>query len=128
MIEPKVRGILAEDSVVKALVGTRVYVGPLPQNLSYPAINIYLITHNPDNHLDGPGGLKWERLQVNAWGATYEAADGLIKAIATAINGKSFTGTGIGSIVGQIGGGYQYEERVKTHRIHMDYGVWYKLT
>jgi hypothetical protein len=90
---------------------------------------MYLISHNPDNHLKGPGGLKWERIQINAWGATYAAADGLIKAIATAINGKSFTGTGyrIGSIVGQIGGGYQYEESVKTHRINLDYGVWYEL-
>ena len=125
MIAPKVRAILAADSAVAALVGARIYIGPLPQAPAYPAINIYLITHNPDNHLAGPGSLKWERLQVNAWGATYAEADKLIKAIAAAINGKKFPDYGIGSIVGQISGGYNYEESVKVHQIHLDFGIWF---
>lgn len=129
MIEAAVRGILAADSGVLALVGSRVHAGPLPQGGAYPAVNMYLITHDPDNHLNGPGNLPHERIQINAWGSTYAAADGLIKAVDNAINAKSFSGTGYTcSIEGLIGGSYQFEPTVNVHRLSLDYGILFTLT
>jgi hypothetical protein len=130
MIEAKIRAILAATTAVSTLVGTRIYVGILPQDPTYPALTIQPISYNPDNHLTAPGDLQWDRLQIDAWGVTYAAADGLYRAAITALNGKAFTGTGyrIGSVIVQVGGGHQYEESVKVHRRHFDVGVWFELT
>jgi hypothetical protein len=118
------------DNTVKGIVAARIYCGILPQNPTYPALTIQPITYNPDNDLAGPGGLQWDRLQIDAGAATYAAADGLYKAVIAALNGKSFSGSGyrIGSVVVETGGGYGYEESVGIHRRHFDIGVWYELS
>jgi len=130
MIESKIRAILAATSAVSAIVGTRIYTGILPQSPTYPALTIQPISYNADNHLTAPGGLQWDRLQIDAWGSTYAATDALYQAVVAALNGKSFSGTGyrLGSVIVQVGGGYQFEDSVKVHRRHFDAGIWFELT
>lgn len=130
MIEDKVRAILAATSAVTDLTSTRIYVGILPQSPTYPAITIQPITHDPSNTLATAGDLKWDRLQIDCWGATYASCDTLYRAVTTALNIQQFTGTGyrIGSCSIQTGGGYRYEDSTKIHGRYFDLGIWYELT
>jgi hypothetical protein len=130
MIEAALRAVLIANAGVTALVGTRVYVGILPQDPTYPALTIQPVGYNADNHLTDAGDLQWDRLQIDAWGETYAATHQLYKAAIDAINGNDFSGTGyrIGSVTVQVGGGYRYEESVKIHRRHFDVGIWFELT
>jgi hypothetical protein len=128
MIEAALRSMLLADDEVEEIVGTRVYVGRLPQNPTYPAITLEPVTLNDNNTLRAPGDLRWARIEVNAWAASFAEVNDLTQAINAALNVQSgeHEGMDIRSCTSMVGGRYFYEDTVKAHRRLRDYGVWYR--
>ena len=127
-LESGVRYVLTDDTDVAALVGTRVYSGILPQNPTYPAVTIQPITEDDNNTLASRPALRWARLQIDAWAETYAGAKDLHDKVRAALNGQSYSLTGVDlkSIVSQTGGQYFYEPSVEVHRRSRDYGFSYE--
>jgi len=57
-----------------ALTGTRVYPMRLPQNVTLPAVVYRIISKTPQQQLQGGSGLYVARVQVTAFGSSYDSA------------------------------------------------------
>ena len=64
MITAMVRSVLASDTGVAALVGTRVYVDALPVGVTLPAISVHPISDPPDPNASNGGTA---RVQASCW-------------------------------------------------------------
>lgn len=128
MTEAALRSMLLADAAVSGLVGTRIYAGRLPQSHEYPAVTIDPVTEDDNNTLNSVGGLRWMRIEINAWALTYAEVNTLHKAVNTALNGSKglFNGIDIRSVTSMSGGRYFYEDSVEAHRRLRDYSVWYR--
>ena len=124
-----IRTALLADGTVAGLIGTRAYYKLLPQDPTYPALTLEQISGDPLNTVNSVPALSWARIRVNAWGKTYAAADALGIAVEDALNGETFSLTGleIGSIVAD-GMRDFYEPQVSAHYMTQDYRIYYKET
>jgi hypothetical protein len=128
MIEAALRSMLLDDEEVEGMVGSRIYVGRLPQAVTYPAITLEPITLDDNNTIRTPSNLRWARIEVNAWAQSFAEVNDLFTRINKALNGNKgeFDGVDIRSCTSMIGGRYFYEDSVGAHRRLRDYGVWHK--
>lgn len=127
-IAPGIRLALLANGTVSAAVGaSRVYFTMLPQEPTYPAITIELISGDPSNTLTAPGTLVWSRVRINAWGKTFAAANALALQVEAALNGQTATVTGL-VICSCVADGMRsfYEPAVEAHYASQDYRIWHK--
>lgn len=103
--EEAVASRLASLSAVTALVGTRVYVGRLPQNPTYPCVLVTLIATTDGHHLRGNDGLPAVDIQVDAFARETNGVSPRPMAIAVgqAINGDG-AGSGLDGFKGEVAG------------------------
>ena len=128
-IREGIRSAVLSDATVSNTIDTRAYYKMLPQNPTYPAITFEQISGDPLNALSEVPALSWSRIRVNCWGETYSDADALAIAVENALNGQTFSLTGleIGSIVAD-GMRDFYEPNVEAFYITQDYRIFYKET
>ncbi len=91
-IEEMIGADLAADAGVAALVGTRIYPGPLAQEATLPAIGFGRISRVVDYTHSGPSTLEDGRFQFDCWAATHTGAIALARAVRTAFEGKTMLG------------------------------------
>lgn len=90
---------LLGTSAVTALVGTRIYLGTLPEKPTLPAITIQSITDKEDD--DVPGWWPNNRLQVSSWSdpptqngvRSPEEVEAIAAAVHTALHHPRFSGS-----------------------------------
>lgn len=128
-IKTGLRSALLSNAAVAEIIDTRAYFKMLPQNPTYPALTLEQISGDPLNCVNEIPALSWTRIRINAWGETYSEADELAIAVETALNGQTFTLTGvtIGSIVAD-GMRDFYEPNVDAYYLTQDYKIFYKET
>ena len=126
-IAPGIRLALLADGPVAAVVSTRIYFTMLPQEPTYPAITLELISGNPGNTLNSVPTLVWSRVRANCWGRTFAAANALALLVEAALNGKRITVTGL-VICSVVADGMQslYEPAVEAHFLSQDFRIWHK--
>jgi hypothetical protein len=105
-VEEAIRARVESLSAVTAIVGTRVWLDKLPQNPTFPAVLVRLVSDPRGQHLRGPDGLPVARVQVDAIakeGSTdvYMVATELEQAIFG--DGLGRTASGLFGWVGSIG-------------------------
>lgn len=118
----ELRTYILADTVIAALVGTRMYPQVLPQNPTYPAITYTLIggagsvvTH------DGPAGLENVSLQIDCWAQTQLTAAALAERVRTRING--YTGGAFqGIFLARKRDGYDND--AMAYRRSADFSIW----
>jgi hypothetical protein len=94
-VEQAVADHLAADSGVSALVAGRIYLLRLPQDPTYPAIRVQLISEPESSHLRGRLGQRPARVQVDAFdeessgGDPYAGVDAITAAMDTALLGRA---------------------------------------
>jgi hypothetical protein len=81
VIEQGIHSILAENSALAALIGTRIYPGVLPPNPTLPCLSYTVISAPPSTALDGSSGFS-TRVQFDCWAARY----GDVKAVQQALH------------------------------------------
>ena len=126
-IREGIRSAVLSDATVSNTVDTRAYYKMLPQNPTYPAITFEQIGSDPLNALNEVPALSWSRIRINCWGETYSDADSLAIAVENALNGQTFSLTGleIGSIVAD-GMRDFYEPNVEAFYVTQDFRIFYK--
>lgn len=96
-IEQVVADYLETVTAITAVVGTRIYQLKLPQNATFPAIRVQLVSDDLDYHLRGELNLNSARLQVDAYGKEdpspdpYRRVTDLADLITAALSGIRFT-------------------------------------
>ena len=126
-----VRALLAADSGVSALVSTRIYAGPLPQNATLPAILYTTIDGVRDGPFDGPNGFVQSRLQVDCLGSAVDQggileAKAVLKAVRQALNGYSGTTDGVSiRSVHMDSERDLYEPETAVPRVSADFLIWH---
>jgi hypothetical protein len=124
----ELRAYLIADTAVLALVSTRVWPTILPQSPVLPAVTYQVISAFRRPTLTTTDNLPEKRVQIDAWGKTFEQAHAVAEAVRKAIDG--FQGT-MGSSPGvEVSGIHAESERVgyepdsKLHRESRDYMIW----
>jgi hypothetical protein len=82
-----VRRYLLGHASIAALVAQRIYTPILPQKVTFPAIQLQLISDIDALHLRGPIGLPTDRIQLDAWAMTRDSALGLGRLCRQRLNG-----------------------------------------
>lgn len=116
------RTVLLADDPLLARVSTRIYWKRLPQNPTYPALTLELISGDPQNTLHSISTLKWARVRINVWDTTYGSAYETAQVLEDAINGQTFTT--LRSIVGQ-GQQDMYEPEIDAYYLTQDFSIWH---
>ena len=81
---------LRTKSTITDLVGTRTYVGKLPQQVTtLPVLLVQRISTTHDRHLSGASGVATSRLQLDVWAATAASARAVAEAVRVAVDGDS---------------------------------------
>jgi hypothetical protein len=122
MIQAVINALLA-DSTVTALVGDRIYPGILPQNPTFPALVLNVVSElDPVTH-SGKSGLSDGQVQVDSFAADYLALDTLHRTVKTALNGYS-----VGNVQGifLVRARDLYDNEAIVYRRTADYNVWSK--
>lgn len=120
MIEERIFTRLSGNAGLSALVGSRIYGGTLPQNVTLPAIIYFLVNDKPLNSLSGENARKNGRYQFDIYAQTYRETK-LIKAALLAAMAPY--GTDFKAV--RIDGSDRYEKDVELHRLGVDYSIWY---
>ena len=81
-----VRGILAADSNVTALVSGRIYAVRAPQGATWPFITFQVIDNQPHETDNGSSAMDFVTYQVNCFAETYEGLDDLSGKVRTALD------------------------------------------
>jgi hypothetical protein len=82
------RSLILSDTAVAALVGTRLYPAPIPQDAVLPALAYQLISQ-PGQYAHDAGdiGLRRSRVQVTAQASDYAGIRALLDTVDAAISG-----------------------------------------
>ena len=84
-ISATIRARTINDSVVSALVGTRMYADVIPQKCTMPAISYSVVDTVANEHLTGIADVSRARIQIDAIAKTRGGANALADAIRLAL-------------------------------------------
>lgn len=87
--------ILANDSPVSAIVGTRIFPNVAQQTTSFPFIIYDVQSENPTDYKQGVSTLDTDTVMVSCYCKTYSEASDLAKKIRTALDRVSGTYNGV---------------------------------
>lgn len=87
--------ILANDSPVSAIVGTRIFPNVAKQTTSFPFIIYDVQSENPTDYKQGVSSLDTDNVMVSCYCETYSQASDLAKKIRTALDRVSGTYNGV---------------------------------
>jgi len=110
------------SSVIGGIVGGRCYpvVNSSP-TVEYPYITFQVIGNIPDNLLDGPSGLNFNRIQIDVYSKTYTGSKTVSEAVKTAILSAISADILFGDLVFSMD---NYEDGAKAHRTTLEYELW----
>ena len=131
-LEQGIRSILIADADVSALVVARVYPWMRQQGTVFPAIVYELDGTEPEQDLDGYGGMTRAELSVSSIAETYGGAKTLAGHVRDALNGYTGTptdGVAINSLVHDNDIGIVEDSQIGNSRgvtvIESSYIIWY---
>ena len=90
-IEQAIYSILAGNSPVAAVVGTRIYQVKMPDNPTLPAISYQTVFGSMVESFTGYSGLKNPVISIDCWAKTAGAAHELAEKVRTALHGYAGT-------------------------------------
>jgi hypothetical protein len=126
-IEDAVYARLTAVAGVTALIATRVYPVRVPQNPTYPLASYQKISDVPAHAMGSDAGVRTARVQVTAWGATYDDAKNVAIQVVAALS--RFRGTSASVVVqdvffeNEVDLGFDAEALV--HQVADDFFVYY---
>ncbi len=90
MIEAGIVALLAADSGIAALVGTRIYPVLVPETTAYPCLS-YQVVSSVQQYTVDRRELGQKRIQFDCWANTYADAENLKQALRNALDVYSGT-------------------------------------
>ena len=124
-MEVQLRSLLADDTAIAALVGTRIYWNTIPQTATDPCVVMYVISRLADAHHGGANRLNNWIVQIDVRAVTYASAIAVRDAIVTKLHAKRFSQGGL-KIVTVLQSERQRSEKPGTtlyHTVQLDFSV-----
>ncbi|PZU63778.1 DUF3168 domain-containing protein [Sphingobium sp.] len=90
-MQKALRARLLDDGTVNALASSRVFWGLRPPKSLLPAITLNVISSVLAEHMKGQQSLQFFRVQMDCWGDSYAATQGLVGAALACILPRSKT-------------------------------------
>lgn len=123
MIETALHNLLIADASITAIMGSRVYVGSLPQSVSYP--NICIIEISPNPMFGTRCGFPHYQLSCRA--ESYDAAYALADAVVNVLQGYRGTQSGYGiEHIEYITRNGIYDEKARKWHVPVEVKVKFK--
>jgi hypothetical protein len=111
------RDVLLAAAPVTALVGTRISPLVRAQDLQLPAVTLQRVVVTPTNHLRGDANLDANRVQLDAYAATYAAARTLADACRDAL-------VAAGHLLQTELDSYEPDVDPELYRVTQEYLIW----
>lgn len=120
------------STAVTGAISTRLYIGQIPQTVTYPCAIMYLISRQDGIMYDIPA----DRLQFSCYGDSYSVSKGVADAIISVLkrlNGNIFSGSTISASAYTVfktmyqNLTYLYDDSVYKHVSILDMIVQYKV-
>lgn len=92
-MEEALRALLLEDATVSS-VATGVFWDTIPQGWLGPVVVLFRISTVTDYHMEGPSGMREQRVQIDCRGATKTEAIGVARAVEDVLSGYAGTVNG----------------------------------
>ena len=118
---------LSGHAGLKALVSSRIYPPPAPQNAAYPLVTYQEIDRQPIHVMGGTAGVVHIRCQIDCWAETLAAAKAVAAQVAAALDNYSGTSDGIvikNSFL-ESGQSSPYDDSEGLHRYIQDFLIEY---
>jgi hypothetical protein len=110
-----------------ALVSTRIYPSPIPQNPTYPLVTYQKIDAPRDYVMGNQSGLVFSRFQVDSWAETYDACEALAEQVRLSLS--NYAGTSDTIVIDWVEmdneQGPMWDEVSGLQRVIQDYMVTY---
>jgi hypothetical protein len=131
-LEYQLRLFLLADPDIAALVGTRVYPSPAPQNAEMPCITFQRVSTDREYSLDGRSGLAGPIIQIDCWSDAPEYAGkyATAKTVAETVrlileSFRGFMGPVRVQEVTITSERDLFEAQDRTRRVSIDYRIWH---
>lgn len=144
-IDEAVCARILDIAAVEAIIDDRAYLVVLPQGPTYPAVRVHKVDDIEDDHLRGPCGLPYARVQVDSYVDVQSGVDPYVQlsGLVEAIDGDGLgpTASGLRGWIGSLGSPSLAISRVKrvlrlgprpeTDELNIlvqtqDYILWYR--
>jgi hypothetical protein len=111
-----------------ALISTRLYAPPIPQNPTYPLVTYQEIDTIPIHVMGGTAGIRHARYQVDSWAATMAAAKAVAAQVESALD--NYAGTSdtivIKNCFYEMGHASPYDDSEGVFRYIQDFIIEYE--
>jgi hypothetical protein len=118
---------LSGHAGLKALVSSRIYPPPAPQNAAYPLVTYQEIDRQPIHVMGGTAGVVHIRYQVDSWAETLAGAKAVAAQVAAALD--NYSGTSDGVVIKNSfldsGQSSPYDDSDGLHRYIQDFLIEY---
>ena len=112
---------------LSALVSTRIYRPPIPQNPTYPLVTFQEVSDLPIKVMGGNAGIRHARYQVDCWATTIASAKAIAVQVAAALD--NYAGTSDGIVIKncflEVGTQMYYTPDEGVHRYMQEYVIEY---
>ena len=118
---------LSGHAGLKALVSSRIYRPPAPQNAAYPLVTYQEIDRQPIHVMGGTAGVVHIRYQIDCWAETLAAAKAVAAQVEAALD--NYSGTSDGVVIRNSfldsGQSSPYDDSEGLHRYIQDFLIEY---
>ncbi|HUX02738.1 MAG TPA: DUF3168 domain-containing protein [Phycisphaerae bacterium] len=131
-LETGIYTLLAADSTVAGIVGTRIYPALAPQNVTYPCIVYQRVGADRAHHTTGASGMSEVIVQVTSMAATYLAVKALAAAVRTAMDAQRGMWGGVDILAAYIHNEMDTldaepsSDARRLYGIQQDYGIFHR--
>ena len=119
-IETDINDALKAYAGLTALVGTQIYLGPLPPSVTFPAIRYNWITHQPTHNLKGRDSLARTVFQYDIWATTSASIRDIRAQLIAAIESASAFESILLDVQAEMP-----ENDQELRRLSLDYSHWH---
>jgi hypothetical protein len=115
--------ILSNNAALTAVVGTRINPLRMPQETTFPAITLHVISNVAHMSKNGPSKSDFARVQIDSYGTTYQSAYSVAELVRTAMQVQT-PGTFNGVTVQVI----EYDGEVEMSEDNADFAGVYHVS
>lgn len=128
-MEKALRDYLLADTAIAAVIANRAYWMQRPQGATLPALVMTVISSVPVYEYTGAAPLVSARVQIDAYGAKYEAAKELARLVVARLGGQRVLQSGVNMRFFKVDErddrGEAQTAGVAVFRVSTDYQVWH---
>lgn len=121
---------LSTDSALTTLLGgTKIYPVQISEDVAFPALSYSVVSNDPKDTKDGPGGKDVTRVQIDVFAETYAKTESIAARVRELLDGDSGTLQGVVlEYSRQVGLTDFYNDEIEVYQKSIDFSMRHRIT